>query len=167
MARGKRAKISCAKRHASSARTGSVSPITIYVQSAWIRARLSFAFRGEPNQDLGNLEIDGREAHGFEIDLPKFDADIASPGKVRVWVDNETKRVAHVVFELLMLERRHIMTFDQFVWNEPSDDWFSVTPPEGYANLTPVPEKLDAAELAAWTSVSRVIINLSETITRS
>jgi hypothetical protein len=31
----------------------------------------------------------------------------------------------------------------------------------------PVPEKLDPAELAAWTSVCRTIINLSETITRS
>ena len=31
----------------------------------------------------------------------------------------------------------------------------------------PVPEKMDVAELAAWTSVCRTIINLSETITRS
>jgi hypothetical protein len=29
------------------------------------------------------------------------------------------------------------------------------------------PDDLDASALAAWTSVSRVIINLSETITRS
>ena len=33
--------------------------------------------------------------------------------------------------------------------------------------IAPVPNDLDPAELAAWTSVSRVIINLSETITRS
>ena len=31
----------------------------------------------------------------------------------------------------------------------------------------PAPKDLDAAELAAWTSVARVIVNLSETITRS
>ena len=31
----------------------------------------------------------------------------------------------------------------------------------------PVPKDLNAAELAAWTSISRVILNLSETITRS
>ena len=31
----------------------------------------------------------------------------------------------------------------------------------------PVPKDLDATELAAWTSVSRVILNLHETITRS
>jgi len=31
----------------------------------------------------------------------------------------------------------------------------------------PAPRELDAGELAAWTSVARVIINLSETITRS
>lgn len=31
----------------------------------------------------------------------------------------------------------------------------------------PVPKDLDPSELAAWTSVSRVILNLSETITRS
>jgi mono/diheme cytochrome c family protein len=31
----------------------------------------------------------------------------------------------------------------------------------------PAPEKMDAAELAAWTNVCRTIINLSETITRS
>lgn len=34
------------------------------------------------------------------------------------------------------------------------------------AGQAPVPDKLDPAELAAWTSVARVIINLSETITR-
>lgn len=32
---------------------------------------------------------------------------------------------------------------------------------------SPVPKDVDPAELAAWTSVSRVILNLSETITRS
>ncbi len=31
----------------------------------------------------------------------------------------------------------------------------------------PVPTDLDPAELAAWTSVARVILNLHETITRS
>jgi hypothetical protein len=33
--------------------------------------------------------------------------------------------------------------------------------------LAPTPEKLDAAELAAWTHVARVLFNLHETITRS
>ncbi len=33
--------------------------------------------------------------------------------------------------------------------------------------LKPVPENVDAAELATWTSVARVILNLHETITRS
>jgi hypothetical protein len=31
----------------------------------------------------------------------------------------------------------------------------------------PVPAGLDPAELAAWTSVARVLLNLHETITRS
>jgi hypothetical protein len=31
----------------------------------------------------------------------------------------------------------------------------------------PVPQDIDAAELAAWTSVARVILNLHETITRN
>ena len=31
----------------------------------------------------------------------------------------------------------------------------------------PAPADLDLAELAAWTSVARVILNLHETITRS
>jgi hypothetical protein len=31
----------------------------------------------------------------------------------------------------------------------------------------PVPADIDVAELAAWTSVARVILNLHETITRS
>jgi hypothetical protein len=31
----------------------------------------------------------------------------------------------------------------------------------------PVPDGIDPAELAAWTSVARVILNLHETITRS
>lgn len=33
--------------------------------------------------------------------------------------------------------------------------------------LAPVPERLDPAELAAWTHVARVLLNLHETITRS
>ena len=33
--------------------------------------------------------------------------------------------------------------------------------------LKPVPEDIDAAELATWTSVARVILNLHETVTRS
>jgi len=35
------------------------------------------------------------------------------------------------------------------------------------AGARPVPTDLDASELAAWTSVARVILNLHETITRS
>ena len=31
----------------------------------------------------------------------------------------------------------------------------------------PTPENLDAVELAAWTSVTRVVLNLHETITRN
>ena len=33
--------------------------------------------------------------------------------------------------------------------------------------ISPRPEKVDATELAAWTSVSRVLLNLNETITRN
>jgi hypothetical protein len=33
--------------------------------------------------------------------------------------------------------------------------------------LSPQPKDLDVAELAAWTSVSRVLLNLNETITRN
>ena len=33
--------------------------------------------------------------------------------------------------------------------------------------LTPAPTDLDKAELAAWTHVARVLLNLHETITRS
>ena len=32
--------------------------------------------------------------------------------------------------------------------------------------LSPVPKELDSAELAAWTQVGRVLLNLHETITR-
>jgi hypothetical protein len=35
------------------------------------------------------------------------------------------------------------------------------------AGIAPVPKDLDAAELAAWTSVTRAILNLHETITRN
>jgi hypothetical protein len=33
--------------------------------------------------------------------------------------------------------------------------------------LTPAPQNLNPTELAAWTSLARVILNLHETITRS
>ena len=33
--------------------------------------------------------------------------------------------------------------------------------------LSPAPKDIDPAELAAWTNVARVILNLHETITRS
>ena len=33
--------------------------------------------------------------------------------------------------------------------------------------ISPQPKNIDTAELAAWTSVSRVLLNLNETITRN
>jgi hypothetical protein len=33
--------------------------------------------------------------------------------------------------------------------------------------ISPRPTDIDAVELAAWTSVSRVLLNLNETITRN
>ena len=33
--------------------------------------------------------------------------------------------------------------------------------------ISPRPKNIDASELAAWTSVSRVLLNLNETITRN
>jgi hypothetical protein len=36
----------------------------------------------------------------------------------------------------------------------------------GHVGMAPVPEKCDPTELAAWTSVGRLIMNLHETITR-
>jgi hypothetical protein len=35
------------------------------------------------------------------------------------------------------------------------------------AGQSPIPADIDPAELAAWTSVARVLLNLHETITRS
>ena len=33
--------------------------------------------------------------------------------------------------------------------------------------MRPIPDDLDQAELAAWTSITRIILNLHETITRN
>jgi hypothetical protein len=50
-------------------------------------------------------------------------------------------------------------------------DQYAAAPAAARALLTtgqlPVPADIDVAELAAWTSVARVLLNLHETITRS
>jgi hypothetical protein len=55
------------------------------------------------------------------------------------------------------LLRKH---FEQFRWDMEAAK--SVL----HVGASPVPEDIDAAELAAWTSIARVILNLAELIIR-
>lgn len=96
--------------------------------------------RSEAKQDLGESEIEGRKVHGFEVETSTIDADFSGlGGVVRVWVDQETKRIARMQWNQMNM----VHTVDHFVWNEPTGDWFSLKPPEGYANQTPVPANLE------------------------
>ena len=62
---------------------------------------------------------------------------------------------ADVLMELLAKHRAH------FAENESAASELVAV------GISPVRSELDAAELAAWTSVSRALLNLDETITRN
>jgi len=69
-------------------------------------------------------------------------------------------RTAHEAEKEAMqkLYTAHLMNYQK--QNEPARQLISI-------GKYPVPEDLDVAQLAAWTSVARVILNLHEMITRS
>jgi outer membrane lipoprotein-sorting protein len=96
-------------------------------------------YRGQADRELGGKEIEGRKARGFEIAVAKVDPD-AGEGTLQVWVDPGTKRPLRVVLELDMaqsVEQTRRMQLDEFRWDEPSEKWLDVKPPDRFADRTP------------------------------
>lgn len=73
--------------------------------------------------------MEGHPVHGFEVEMEKIDTDLAGM-QARVWVDKETKRIVRMEW----MQMDIVQTMDHFVWNEPTEDWFTVSVPAGYTD---------------------------------
>ena len=83
-------------------------------------------------------------------------------------------RMAQEVDELALTEKgkeakeKEKQSLLAFLTKQRSSEKEPGNEPEKFVRvgIAPVPEKTDAKELAAWTQVCRVILNLHETITK-
>jgi outer membrane lipoprotein-sorting protein len=107
-------------------------------------------FSGQADRDLGTKEVNGKKAHGFEIDIRKLFPKIPFKGMMEIWLDRESN--------LPVLVRSHIQTkvsemtaqIQDFQWNiELHPKLFDITPPEDYSKVIP-PRPDDEGARAYW-----------------
>jgi RNA polymerase sigma factor (sigma-70 family) len=113
-------------------------------------ARLA-ALADRADRQLDKRDIKGKSAPGFEVAAQTVDPD-AGPGKVRFWIDPDSKlplRVEVVEEPLLStLQKASLCVLEDFEWNQPSEKWFALKPPARYKDETPsLPDLARAAEV--------------------
>ncbi len=102
-------------------------------------------FSQQADRDLGEKEIDGKTAHGFQIEGKKIDPEAPAGLLIEVWVDAKSNLpiLLHEEFqgepgmppEITM---RGTMRAEGFQWNIDLDpSLFDPTPPKGYVDVTP------------------------------
>jgi outer membrane lipoprotein-sorting protein len=91
------------------------------------------AFSGQADRKLGEKEIDGAKAWGFEIDGKKIDSD-AYPGPVEIWVGTESNLPVFLRYEMKSPAMpAMILRMDHFQWNiDLSPKLFLAEAPPGY-----------------------------------
>jgi hypothetical protein len=104
-------------------------------------------FSGEADRDLGTRRINGKEAHGFQIDIrkliePDAIADSRVHGTAEIWVDPRSnlpvlfRRCEHYPG----IDKPIIMQISDIQWNIDLDPkLFDPTPPRDYTDATPKP----------------------------
>jgi outer membrane lipoprotein-sorting protein len=117
------------------AQQGAVSPLLLVSKLG--------GFRGQADRELGEKQIDGRAAQGFEIAVTKVDPGVPA-GMLAVWVDAETKLPVLLEAEMPMPGENVKLKFADFQWNTALDEkLFDTTPPAGYADNTPKPPTVE------------------------
>ena len=105
---------------------GATSPLLVLNKLA--------GFAGQADRQLDPLTIKDKRAPGFEIAVAKIDLDIGQ-GSLRLWTDPDTK----LPLRLELAMKSGTMTWEDFEWNVPTDNWFTLAPPAGYQDKTTVP----------------------------
>jgi len=93
-------------------------------------------FSSEAARNLGQRQIDGRAARGFEIEARKIDPD-AYDGRVEIWLDSDTNLPLTIRYRMDTTPPA-TLTMRDFHWNVDVDPkLFDATPPPGYKDATP------------------------------
>jgi outer membrane lipoprotein-sorting protein len=96
-------------------------------------------FSGQADRVLEPRQLNGVAAPGFEIAITKIDPDVGD-GTLRLWTDPKSKLPLRVE---VTKEAAYTMVWDDFRWNLPSDQWFTVEPPAAYQDKTPAPQDVE------------------------
>jgi hypothetical protein len=91
-------------------------------------------FSGEADRKLGNKEINGKKAWGFEIDGKKIDPD-AYPGPVEIWLDTESNLPVSLRYEMKSsaMPAPMVLRMEDFQWNiNLAPELFQAQAPAGY-----------------------------------
>lgn len=89
-------------------------------------------YSGNADRQLGDKEINGIAAQGFEIAGKKIDSGITE-GNVAIWIDKDTHLPVLVEQEMDFGEAVMKLTMHKFAWNiELDEKLFDTTPPAGY-----------------------------------
>ena len=92
-------------------------------------------FAAKADRSLGDREIDGKKAHGFQIDMHKIDPRVSAGKSVEIWIDKDSHLPVEVntsggdaVDGLVTSER-----IENIRWNVTlAATLFDATPPNGY-----------------------------------
>ncbi len=102
-------------------------------------------FSGKADRDLGVKTIQGKKAHGFQIDNKKIDPD-EWPGTMEVWIDTESNLPVYIRDDDEPWPDGHTCTVvtTDIQYNIVFDPkLFDTTPPQGYQDKTKKPLPLD------------------------
>lgn len=107
-------------------------------------------FSGDADRKLGNKQINGKKAWGFEIDGKKIDPD-AYPGAVEIWLDTQSNLPIFLRYEMKSpaMPEPMILRMEDFQWNiDFAPELFQAEAPAGYVEQQkseaefPRPEKV-------------------------
>ena len=100
-------------------------------------------FTGKADRQLGNKEVNGKNAQGFVIANDKMYPDGIS-GSTEIWLDTETNLPVYTRHEGKSPGRSWIQENTNIQWNIDLDPkLFDPTPPEGYTDTTRKPPALE------------------------
>jgi len=95
-------------------------------------------FSGQADRQLDKRQVNGVAAPGLEIALAKIDPDVGN-GTLRLWIDPKTKLPVRVE----VAQEPAAIVCEDFQWNLPTDNWFTVQPPAGYQDKTLAPAAVE------------------------
>ena len=100
-------------------------------------------FSGKANRELGDKEINGKTARGFEIDMKKINGE---SGVGEIWLDAQSNLPLFACYELRQLGWSAREIISDIQWNVDLDPkLFDTTPPAGYTDATPKPPSSEKA----------------------